>query len=1023
MKMKWFLGIMLSFALVLGLMPGMKLTVHADNTTFYPASTYNDFSNLVYSDTTVKIDGVKIGNDIVEWYVIGYQASSGTGTDTSPATVTLFAASDLATDVKFNLKEEDGNGYKNSVLQASVDGLMTMFSSISDVMIERTLSATNTLPEGNDYLLCDYIFGESVKTKLWPLSAKEAYDIKNSSSGSVILTGVWLLRSPAKYARWATCVNNGNINTTMVYYEYGVRPALQLDLSKVVFNSSTMTFSLNVDVTGVTLTKESTILTVGGTEALTATVIPENATDKKVKWNVGGTNAGAVKLYSDESCTTEVGTAATETLTVYAKGEAAGSAIVTCTSNADDTMAATCSVTVNNKDITATVEDVNVTYDESAHGIMISVTDPSSGATVMYGTAEGTYDKTASPTITNVEDSPKTIYYKISANGYNDTTGSAIVTINAADPTIPKGLSAFYGQTLANVALPEGWAWLDSNTSVGNIGTNTFKANYTATNTNYNSKSNVDLNILVSEKPPATITKEPTSNPLTYNGSAQELVTAGQASGGEIQYALGTATKATEPYSTSIPTKTEAGTYYVWYKAAGDGNHSDSNPGCVSVTVAVPEKVATPAFSPAAGTYTQAENVLISCATNGAAIHYTTDGTTPTSASTTYSGAITVSTTTTIRAIAVKDGKTGSDVATATYTINVPEPQKTDIASATVSGISNKTYTGKVITQSPTVVLDNKTLQNGTDYTLSYENNVNAGTATVTITATGSYTGSLQKTFVIAKANQTITATDISKTTTDAAFSIKASTNGGGQLSYISGNTKVVTIDSNGKVTIKGAGKTTITVTAAATANFKKATKTINVTVTSKSTTKKSIAKAVITGIKDKTYTGKAITQSPTVKLGGKKLKAGTDYTVSYKNNKIAGTATITITGTGGYKGTATAKFNIKKAANTLNVKAQKTTYNIAYSKLSKKDQGIKETKIYKVVKKGKGKLSYSFSSAKTGKKNVKNGFAVDKKTGKLTVKKGLKKGTYNIEIKVTAAGDKNHKKGTKKITISLNVK
>jgi hypothetical protein len=159
------------------------------------------------------------------------------------------------------------------------------------------------------------------------------------------------------------------------------------------------------------------------------------------------------------------------------------------------------------------------------------------------------------------------------------------VTINAADPTIPKGLSAFYGQTLANVALPEGWAWLDSNTSVGNIGTNTFKANYTATNTNYNSKSNVDLNILVSEKPPATITKEPTSNPLTYNGSAQELVTAGQASGGEIQYALGTATKATEPYSTSIPTKTEAGTYYVWYKAEGSGNYQDSAPACVTVSI------------------------------------------------------------------------------------------------------------------------------------------------------------------------------------------------------------------------------------------------------------------------------------------------------------------------------------------------------------------------------------------------------------------------------------------------------
>jgi hypothetical protein len=369
----------------------------------------------------------------------------------------------------------------------------------------------------------------------------------------------------------------------------------------------------------------------------------------------------------------------------------------------------------------------------------------------------------------------------------------------------------------------------------------------------------------------------------------------------------------------------------------------------------------------------------------------------------------------------------------ATKTINVtvtaanqapsPAPINKSIASATVSDISNKTYTGKAITQSPTVVLDNKTLQNGTDYTLSYANNVNAGTATMTITGTGSYAGSLQNTFDIAKAEQTITASDITKTTADAAFSIGASASGNGQLTYKSGNTGVVIVDGNGKVTIKGAGTTMITIIASETANYNKATKTIIVTVTSNSTSKKSIAKAKITGIKDKTYTGEALTQKLTVKLDKKKLKAGTDYTVSYKNNVKVGTAKITITGKGNYKGTVTAKFKIKKAANTLNVKAQKTAYNIAYSKLSKKDQGIKETKIYKVVKKGKGKLSYALSSVKLDKKNVKNGFAVDKKTGKLTVKKGLKKGTYNVEINVTAAGDKNHKKGTKKLAITVKVK
>ena len=52
-----------------------------------------------------------------------------------------------------------------------------------------------------------------------------------------------------------------------------------------------------------------------------------------------------------------------------------------------------------------------------------------------------------------------------------------------------------------------------------------------------------------------------------------------------MQYALGTSTEAIQPYTTSIPTATNAGTYYVWYKAKGDENHLDSDPKCVSVVI------------------------------------------------------------------------------------------------------------------------------------------------------------------------------------------------------------------------------------------------------------------------------------------------------------------------------------------------------------------------------------------------------------------------------------------------------
>ena len=103
-----------------------------------------------------------------------------------------------------------------------------------------------------------------------------------------------------------------------------------------------------VSVTGVSLDKTTAqTIDVDGKVSFTATVAPDNATDKKVKWNVGGTDTGAVKLYSDEACTTEVGADAIETLTVYAKGISAGSATVTATSNADSEKKASCDVTVN----------------------------------------------------------------------------------------------------------------------------------------------------------------------------------------------------------------------------------------------------------------------------------------------------------------------------------------------------------------------------------------------------------------------------------------------------------------------------------------------------------------------------------------------------------------------------------------------------------------------------------------------------------------------------------------------------
>ena len=89
------------------------------------------------------------------------------------------------------------------------------------------------------------------------------------------------------------------------------------------------------------------------------------------------------------------------------------------------------------------------------------------------------------------------------------------------------------------------------------------------------------------EKLPAELNEEPTALDLTYTGEEQTLIEAGNATGGELMYALGTddTTAPTDGYSTELPVGTEAGTYYVWYYVKGDAMHKDTEKQCLDVKV------------------------------------------------------------------------------------------------------------------------------------------------------------------------------------------------------------------------------------------------------------------------------------------------------------------------------------------------------------------------------------------------------------------------------------------------------
>ena len=178
-----------------------------------------------------------------------------------------------------------------------------------------------------------------------------------------------------------------------------------------------------------------------------------------------------------------------------------------------------------------------------------------------------------------------------------------------------------------------------------------------------------------------------------------------------------------------------------------------------------------------------------------------------------------------------------------------------------------------------------------------------------------------------------------------------------------------------------------------------------------------SLVDATVTGIKAKTYTGKGLTQAPTVTLGGAKLAKGVDYTMSYAENANAGTktASVIISGTGNYTGSLTKKFAINKAANPLNVIAKTATVK----RNKKKATTVAASKAYNFKKKGMGAVTYTRVAKGSSKWPPK----VDAKKGAITVKAGAPKGSWKVKVKVAAKGNANYKSGSKTITVTVKVK
>ena len=137
---------------------------------------------------------------------------------------------------------------------------------------------------------------------------------------------------------------------------------------------------------------------------------------------------------------------------------------------------------------------------------------------------------------------------------------------------------------------------------------------------------------------------------------------------------------------------------------------------------------------------------------------------------------------------------------------------------------------------------------------------------------------------------------------------------------WTSNNPSAATVDNNGNVKIISTKSASITASIYGKSESK--------SITGKSEpTKKKISDAKITLSKySYTYDGKEKKPSVTVMMGKKKLKQGTDYTVSYKDNKSAGTARVTIKGKGKYEGSVTQTFTISKSSNNNNNNTRNTS-------------------------------------------------------------------------------------------------
>lgn len=286
--------------------------------------------------------------------------------------------------------------------------------------------------------------------------------------------------------------------------------------------------------------------------------------------------------------------------------------------------------------------------------------------------------------------------------------------------------------------------------------------------------------------------------------------------------------------------------------------------------------------------------------------------------------------------------------------------EKADLYGAIVTAESSE-YTGSPVTPAVTVTKDGRVLSSG-DYTCSYADNTEVGSAEVKVEGTGNYKGTVTAAFAItARSLKNCDITCTAKADSESGQTVPVVVVKNGSLVLDEDKDYILSYDG----TVDAAGRARVVITGQG--NYKDS-------VTKYYTIEEqSIESAVVTGVENKTFTGSAIAQDIAVTLNGIKLTKGTDYVVAYANNIHVGTASMTITGKGNYKGSIKRSFVINRADISDTAVIEGISPEVTYSGTAYTFSNVKITWGSTVLKKGTDytityKNNSGITMTKTGK-------------------------------------------------------